>query len=168
MVKALLLVAERINYSSEFNLNYIGTATYSQIPPKDSLIEVRNQDYVGYRVQEIIFLQSNDSQYDVVLLLGSALIDVKRKAYNSAILSINIQKSQANAQARVDKERFTNPDVKWQEKKEIYTRVEAGEKMSDIASEKGLSRYQISRRYNDWKYLLVRRSRQIREEESNG
>lgn len=165
-IKALLLTSERINYGDTYKTKYVGEVTYSQIPIKDSYIQIKNNNFLSYQVKEIIYLQQNRLNFDIAILVGNGLKEIQREYFDSLMGEISSANITRAAHKYMDEQRLKNPDSKWQEKRTIFERMRAGEKAEEIAIEMNMSIGQIKRRYSDWKYLLYRVPIQ-KEEEAN-
>lgn len=156
MITALLITAERINYGSDFNVNYVGTATYPQLPTKGSYVQVRNQPLIAYVVKEIIYPQSNKMQFDVILILGNGLSEITTEKYNKIFQDLISQRNIAEQRKNTNLKKATDPDEKGKEKRELFRRFYAGQKVEEIATDTGLTVGQVKRRISDWRIILNR------------
>lgn len=155
-MKALILSTKRIGHSEDYDLIYIGEAVYSQVPAKHTYIQIWNQNFVGYKVLEIIFLQEDQLDFEVLLVVGNAFTEIKAKDYYPLIRRLTYSAQAAKQRILNDQKLFENPDEKWQQKRDIYTRITSGEDAQDIAIDLGLSVLQVKRRSSDWRHLLFR------------
>ena len=143
------------SYNTE--VYFLEEATYSEIPSIGSFVQHKiRQHYLGYKVEAVFHLQPNSENWDIALLVGNANTSIKSSDFEKQLYrAINYRSYEENRKNK-DRENVKNPSEAWQRRKDLYSRIQAGETADSIAIELGIKPARVKGLATEWRNLLTR------------
>jgi len=154
-VQAAVFFMKKIDMLTE-KAEFLEIATYTEIPVVGNYIQHTGQKQLGYRVEQVIYLQPNSEKWDIVIIAAGGSLKISTQEFQKVFYGIRNTRWNAEGQQYRDRKKVKEPDAVWQRRKNIYERILAGEKAEDISIELGIKPARVKYLASEWRHLLTR------------
>jgi hypothetical protein len=134
----------------------VGVYSYTFIPYVGQYIQLPGQKSLAYKVEEVIHLVPNNQKWEIAILTGNSFDRISVNTYYDALYKERDIELREKGRIYRDRKNFNEPDEKWQRRKALYERLEAGEKAEDIALELGVKPARVKHLASEWRHLKTR------------